>query len=106
MQFKCNAQEQLHIKCVVVCNEWASVRATDLHVQHRRFHFNELVVVQCFAEAGNRGVSNFERASRFFVNNQVGVALAVTRVYVGKSVPFVGQWSHCLRQQLCAFNFD
>ena len=72
--------------------------AAYFHVQHRGFYFNELVVVQCFAEAGNSCMANFERASRLFVNDEVGVALAVARVYVGQSVPLVGQWSHCLRQ--------
>ena len=62
--------------------------------------------MKCFAEAGNSGVANFECASRFFVNDQVGIALAVTRVYVGKTVPLVGKWSHSLRQQLCVLYLD
>ena len=83
MQLKRNAQEQLHIECVVVGEERASVRSACFHVQHRRFHFNELVVVQCLAEAGNSGVTNFECASRLFINDQVGIALAISRVHVG-----------------------
>ena len=106
MQFKSNAQEQLHIERVVVREEWASMRAACFHVQHWCFHFNELVVMQCLAEAGNSCMANFKCASCLFVNNQVGVALAVARVYVGQSMPLVGQWSHCFRQQLCALYLD
>ena len=106
VQLQRNAQEQLHVQCVVVRKEWASVCAACFHVQHWSFHFNELVVVQRLAETGNGGVTNFESASCLFVNNQVGVSLAVTRVYVGKSVPFVGKWSYCLRQQLRVLHFD
>ena len=106
MQLERNAQEQLHVECVVVREEWASVCSACFHVQHRSFHFDELVVVKCLAEAGNGGVTNFECASCLFVNDQVGVALAVTRVHVGQSVPLVRKWSHSLRQQLRVFNLD
>ena len=91
MQFECNAQKQLHVERVVVRDEWASMGATHFHVQHRRFHFNEFLIVQSFPEAGDSRVTNLECAARFFVDDEVGVALAVAGVYIGKAVPFVGQ---------------
>ena len=105
VQFKCNAQKQLHVERVVVRDEWAGVSTTHFHVQNWRFHFNEFLIVQSFPEAGNSRVTNLERAARFFVDDQVGIALAVAGVYIGKPMPFVGQRANGFRKQHCCFNF-
>ena len=106
VQFECNAQKQLHVERVVVRDEWASMGAAHFHVQHWRFYFNEFLVVQSFPEAGDSCVTNLECTARFFVDDEVGVALAITGVNIGKPMPFVGQRANGFRKQHCCFNFD
>ena len=106
VQLESDAQKQLHIESVVVGDERASVGTAGFHVQHWRFHFDELIVVQCLSETGDCCVTDLECATRLFVDDEVGVTLAITRIDVGEAVPFVGHWAHGLCQQLRGVDFD
>ena len=90
----------------MVGDEWASVCTACFHVQNWCFHFDELVVVQRFAETGNRGVTNLKCAACLFVDDQVGVSLAIASINIGESVPLIGQRSHGFGQQLGILDFD
>ena len=99
VQFKRNAQKERHVERVVMRVERASVCATRFSVQNWCFYFNETFRRQCFAERRNNGVANRKGATRFIVRNEVGIALAVTSVGVGETVPFVGKRAYCFSEQ-------
>ena len=106
MQLECDAQKELHVERVVMGDEWASMSTADFHVQNRGFHFDELVVVQRLSKAGNRCVTDLERATSLFIDNEVCVSLAISSVDIGETVPFVWHWSHGFCQQLSGINLD
>ena len=106
VQLECDAQKELHVERVVMGDEWASVSTADFHVQHRGFYFDELIVVQRLSKAGNRCMTYFKCSTSLFVDDQVGIALAITSVDIGESMPFVWHRTHRLSQQLRFVDFD
>ena len=106
VQFKRNAQKERHVERVVMRVEGASVRTACFSVQNWCFYFNETFCRQRFAERRNNGVANSKGTACFVVGNKVGVALAVTSVGVGETVPFVGQWPHCFSEQYKFVDLD
>ena len=91
MQFERNAQIQGHVERVVVRDEWASMCATRFEMQHWCFDFDVAVAMKRASETGDDSVAHLECAARFFVHDEVGVALAVPRVGIGEALPLVGQ---------------
>ena len=93
VQLERDAQEQLHVERVVMSYEWSSVGTTSLDMQHGGFDFYIAATPKSGAHAGNDGVANFERAAGIGIDDEVGIALAKTRVDIRQAVPFVGHWA-------------
>ena len=94
-----DTQEHLHVQRIVVRDEWFGRGAARDRVQHRRFHFHELVLFHEAADRRDGGGTRLEGAARLFVHDQVDVALAVLRFLVGQAVEFVRQRAQRLGDQ-------
>ena len=60
-------------------------------LQHRRFHFEKAPGLHEVADLAHDRDPLFEDGPRAFVRKEIEIALAVTRLDILKSVPFLGQ---------------
>ena len=82
VQLERDAQEQLHVERVVMGHKRTSVGTTGLYMQHWGFYFYVAATAKGGAHTGNDGMTNFKRAAGIGINDEVGIALAKTRVYI------------------------
>ena len=90
----------VEIESVVVRDERARGRPTLLQVEDRRLDLDEGLLLQTTANRLDRGVTHRKDPSGIVVDDEVDVALPIPGVDVGKALPFVGQRSQRLRQEL------
>ena len=106
VQLERDAEIERHVERVVVGDERAGVGAAGLGVQDRCLDFDEAHLVQGVAEGLDDRVADLEVAAGLGVDDEVGVALAETRVGVGEAPPLVGQRPDRLGQQLEPLDLD
>ena len=73
-------------------------------LQHRGFDFEEAAVVEEAANMRNHLRTHAKGMARFFVHDQINVALTVALLGVGQTVVFVRQRTQGLGQQLHVFH--
>ena len=76
------------------------------YMQHRCFYFNKATIVERASETGNHCMSNFKHATRFLVADEVCIALAITSIGVGESMPFIRHRANCFRKKLQGGHLD
>ena len=104
VQLRRDTQEHRHIQRVVVGFKGFGRCATRDGLQHRGFNFEEAAVVEKAANVRNHLRTNAEGVARFFVDDQINIALTVALFGVGQTVVLVRQRTQGLGQQLHAFH--
>ena len=99
IQLRRDAQEQLHVQCIVVRGEGLGGGAARNRVHHRRFHFKEAVVHHVVADRLDHPAAGDEGETRLLVGDQVQLAAAILLLDVGKAVELLGQRAQRLGQQ-------
>ena len=99
IELGCNAQVHVHVERVVVRHEGLGVGTARNRVEHRSFHFEEAVLQHVGANCRNRLGANEEAVARFFVHDEVDVALAVAELGVNEPLVLVGQRTNVLRHE-------
>ena len=79
-------------------------RAARDGLQHRRLDLEEIHRVEEVAQVAQYAIADDEGAAALFVDDEVHVALAVTRVDVGHAMPLVGQRPQRLGQHAQFFH--
>ena len=67
--------------------------AARFDMQNRRLDFDVVALAQSAAKTRDCCVSHFEHATSLVVDDEVGVPLAISRVYISQAVKLVGQRS-------------
>ena len=98
VQLRGDAQEHRQVQRVVVGLERLGRGATGDGLQHRRFHFEEVALVEEFADVADHLRTHTEGVAGFLVDDQVDVALAITLLGVGQAVVLVRQRTQRLGQ--------
>ena len=68
-------------------------------LHHRRFHFDEVVLVQRVAERSHQLGPGEEDLTNLGIDDQVEISLAVAQLDVGEAMPFFGQGQQGLREE-------
>ena len=104
IEFRRNAQVLIDVERVVMRDEGFGVGAARNRVEHRRFDFDEAVL---FHEAAN-GAYGLKARSKalaaFFIDDEVGIALAAAGFDVGEALVLVGKRADGLRHQAKLFD--
>ena len=106
VQFRRNAQVNIHVEGVVVGLEGTGSRAAGNRVQHRRFYFQKAPFVQILTNAlDNLGPFN-KRVFYFRIDDEIQIPLAIARFLIRQAVEFFRQGTERLGQQRPFFNAD
>ena len=95
-----DAQEKIDAERVVVRLERPRRRAAGDRLHHRRLDFEKAAGVKKIADAAQDLAAGQKDRARFFVGNQVEIALAVAGFDVREAVPFVRQRAQRLAEHL------
>ncbi len=106
VQLERDPEVHRHVERVVVGDERTGVRASGLRMQDRRLDLHEAPGLQRATEAGDHGVADVEGPTCLGVDDEVGVALAESRVGVGEPVPLVRQRADRLGEQFERVDLD
>ena len=90
----------------MVCDERLSVRTAGDRMEHRSFHFHEVMFHHEFTGFGDGLGTDHEGATCAFVHDQVNIALTITGFRIGETVEFVGERTNVLGQQTEVLNAD
>src|SRR5262249_11185876 len=97
-----DAEIEVHVERVVVCDERTRDGAAGDRLHHRRL---DLEIPACDHELADRrddAAARLEHAARLRVHGKIEVALAVANLDVREAVPLLGQRQHALRQEVQA----
>lgn len=92
MQFRGNTQVNVHIQRIVMSFERAGCSTAGNSMEHRRFDFQEMTVVEIFTDSLYDLGALDKRIFDFRIDNQVQVALAIPRFFIGQAMEFFRQW--------------
>ncbi len=104
IQLRRDAQVHVHVERVVMRLERPRRRAARDGLQHRRLDFEEVHRVEEIAQVAQDAVARDEDAAALLVDDEIHVALPITRVDVGHAMPLVGQRPQRLDQHAQFFH--
>ena len=99
VEFRRDAQVQLHVQRVVVRDEGAGRRAARDRMHHRRLDLEEPALDHEGADLADDAAAQMEHAARVLVHDQVDMALAVLALLVGEAMELLRQGPQRLGQQ-------
>ena len=91
IQFRCNAKVHGHVQGIEMGGEGFCIGAAIEGLEHRRFHFQEVMVGVPFADSRHHGSSLHEGVPDFRIHDEIQVSLAVALFLVCETVPFFRQ---------------
>ena len=106
MEFRSDAQVNVHIEGVVMRLERTGSRAAGNGMEHRRFNFQEMTVVEVFADAFDDLRPFDEGIFDFRVDDEVEVTLTITRFLVRQAMEFFRQRAEGFGQEGPFFDAD
>ena len=100
MQLEGDAEVEVDIEGVVVGDERAGGGAPLDALQHRRLHLPEPLLAEVLADGVDGLDADLEDALRVLVDDQIDVALPVSRLEIGEGMALLGQRADALAQEL------
>ena len=106
VKFRRNAQEDIHIEGVVMRLKRTGCGTAGNGMEHRRFNFEEVAVIEVLADALddfrtlNEGIRNFR------VDDEVEIALTIACFLIRKAMEFFRQRTERFREELPRFDAD
>ena len=91
IQLRRDAQVHLQVQAVVVGDKRPRRGAAGDHLQHRRFRLDKALLDQIVANPGDHPRANLKGTAAVFVDDQIHIALTITRFGVGQAFVFLGQ---------------
>ena len=94
-----DAQVELQIERIVMGEKGPRGRSCRNQLQHRRLDLDEAAAIEELANAAHDRRAGLEDLTRFGVGDQVEIALAITGLQVGETVPLLRQRAQGLGEQ-------
>ena len=106
VEFRCDTQVDVHIEGVVMGLERTGCSAAGDGMEHRRFDFQEVAVIEVFADALDDLRPFDECVFDFRIDDEVEVALARPRFLIGQAMEFFRQRTERFGQEGPFFDAD
>ncbi len=101
-----DAEIEVEIERVVMCDERARRRAAVERLHHGRFYFEEAARIELPPERLDDLRTRDESLSHLRIRDQVDIALAIARFDIFKAVPLLGQREHDFRKEVEVFDVN
>ena len=99
IKFRRNAQVHFSIQRIMVRDEGTCIGAARNRMQHRRFHFQEVVGQHEIANGGNRLRTLDKALTRFCIDHQIHIAAAIAEFLILQALVLVGHRPKALGHQ-------
>ena len=106
IKFRCDAQVHIHVERIVMGDERFGIGTAGDRMEHRSFHFHEVMFHHEFTSFGDRLGTDHEGAACAFVHDQIDIALTIAGFRIGEAVELIRQRTNVLGQQTEVLDAD